>query len=66
MMSGPLSLTCSDTAVADMNAHPFGMSRDVRGLEKMNNLIGQDLESLDINLRVAQDKLGDSILQLGE
>lgn len=49
------------TTVADMNAHMFGTSRDLRGLEKMNRLIGQDLESLDINLRVAREKIGGPI-----
>lgn len=49
------------SAVADINANLFGVARDVRGLEKMNALVGQDLEALDIHLRATQDQLGDSI-----
>lgn len=49
------------TTVSDLNAHVFGVIRDVRGLEKMNKLIGQELDTLDISLRIAQEKLGYSI-----
>ena len=50
------------SAVAEINAHTFGLARDVRGIEKMYRLVGQDLETLDINLRATRDKLGDSIV----
>ena len=53
------------TAVAELNSHLFGLGRDVRGLEKMSHMVGQDLETLDINLRATQDQLGDSMAIAG-
>lgn len=50
------------STVADINSNTFGLTRDIRGLEKMQRLVGQNLETLDINLRATQDQLGDSLV----
>lgn len=46
-------------SVADISAQSFGLRRDVRALKKGNNLIGQDLQILDVNLKFLQGRLGE-------
>ena len=48
-------------SIQDISQFQFGLGRDVKALENVNKLVGQDLETLDLNLRTMEDRLGKTI-----